>query len=125
MNASVVAAVVAAVAATAAAWLSYKASTRANQVSDRKVDLEEWRDQTARYKQIIDEQDRYNERLRSQIDRLNAQMDAVQAQLAKEYDVSSALRDQIRALQGQVRSLELLVDGAGPRRAGRATQRAD
>jgi small-conductance mechanosensitive channel len=110
VNPAVVAAVVAAIAAIVGGLLSYRASTRANNVSDRKVDLEEYRDAQARLQQIIVEQDRHNDRLRVQVDRTNAQMDLLQQQVAREVDVSNALRNEVRALQGQIMLLEKLVD---------------
>lgn len=88
-------ALISAVVALVGGYLSYRATTKANATSDRKVDLEEYRDQQNRYKEMMAEQDRH-------IDRIRAQLDRVQDQLAKEQDVSNALRNEIRALQGQV-----------------------
>jgi len=105
-----VGALIAAVAAIVAAVLSYRASTKANTVSDRKVDLEEYRDAQARYKEMLAESDRHQERLRGQIERLTTQVDGISQQLAKEQDVSNSLRDQIRALRGQVLLLEQMAD---------------
>lgn len=93
------AAVAAAFAAIVTAALSFRAATRANATSDRKVDLEEFRDAQQRYKEMLAEADRHVERVRAQLER-------VQDQLAREQDVSNALRNEIRALQGQVDLLE-------------------
>lgn len=117
MDGAVVSATVAAGAASFAAFLSYRSSTQANSATSRKVDIEEFNAARDALQQIIAEQGRHNERLRSQIDRTNAQMDNVQSALAREQDVSYALRNEIRALQGQVRALETLVDNSA---AGRA-----
>lgn len=107
---ALIVAVISGLVATIGAGMSYRASSRANASTDRKVDLEEYRDQQARYKDMIDTQEKYSDRLRTQIDRLNVQMDSLQQQLARETDVSNALRDQIRALQGQVSLLQRMTD---------------
>lgn len=99
----------AAAAAVVAAVLSFRSSAQANRVSARKVDVEDHRAQMDRLQQIITEQDRYADRLRSEIERLGSKTEAVQSQLAKEQDVSNLLRNQIRALQGQVFALEQLA----------------
>jgi chromosome segregation ATPase len=98
-NAASIGAVLAALAAVIGAALSYRASTRANATSDRKVDLEEFRDQQTRYKEMLSEADRHIDRIRSQLDR-------VQDQLGREQDVSNLLRNEVRSLQGQVDMLE-------------------
>jgi gas vesicle protein len=110
VNGASLGAAIAAAAALIAAYLSYRASTKANQVSDRKVDLEEHRDAIERLKKIIDEQDRYSERQRMQVDRLSTSMESVQTQLTRETQISSVLRDEIRALQGQVALLQRMAD---------------
>lgn len=110
VDGAVVSATVAAGAAGFAAMLSYRSSTQANRASSRKVDIDEFTAAKDALQQIIAEQDKHNERLRTQLDRMNAQMDNVQSALAREQDVSHALRNELRALHGQVRALEVLVD---------------
>ncbi len=88
-------AIIASVVSLLTAYLTYRSSSRANQANDRKVDIEEFNAQQARYKEMLAEQDRH-------IDRIRAQLDRVADQLAREQDVSNALRNEIRALQGQV-----------------------
>lgn len=104
---AVIVAVIAAVAAVAGGYLSYRAATKANTVSSRKVDLDEYEAQKVRYRDMIAEQDRHIERIRHQLER-------VQDQLAKEQDVSAALRSEIRALQGQVDLLTASRRSHGP-----------
>lgn len=108
-------ATIAALAALAGAILTYQSSTRANQATDRKVDLEEHRDSVARLKVIIDEQDKYQSGLRAQIERMTSQLESVQLQLARERDVSQLLRAQVATLQDQVRTLQRMVDARPPR----------
>lgn len=91
-------ALISAAVALGGGYLSYRATTKANATSDRKVDLEEFRDQQNRYKEMLAEQDRMIERLRNQMDR-------VQDQLAREQDVSNALRNEVRALQVAIDTL--------------------
>lgn len=111
-----VVAVIAALAALAGAILTYQSSTRANAVTDRKVDLEEHRDSLTRLKGIIEEQDKYQDRLRTQIDKMTSQLESVQQQLARERDVSQLLRAQVATLQDQVRMLQRMVDERSPLR---------
>jgi peptidoglycan hydrolase CwlO-like protein len=100
-------AVLAAVVSLGTAGLTYRAASRANATSDRKVDIEEFKAQQDRYKEMLSEQDRH-------IDRVRAQMDRLQDQLAREQDVSNALRNEVRALQGQVDALTRLRSQAPP-----------
>lgn len=99
LNPAVIAAVIAALAALGGAWLTYRASSRANKTNDRKVDLDEFKEAQAWYKERLAEADRHLERIRAQLDRVNDQ-------LAREQDVSNALRNELRSLQGQVDLLE-------------------
>lgn len=115
-NPAIVISLISAAVALVGGFMSYRASTRANATSDRKVDLEEFRDQQTRYTSMIETQEKFNDRLRAQIDRLSAQVDSLQQQLARETDVSNALRDQVRALQGQMALLQRMTD-IGPARA--------
>lgn len=98
MDTSIVVAAIAALVSVATAILTFRSAAAANRATAKKVDLEEHRDALARMRQIIEEQDRHIERVRSQLDR-------VQEQLAREQDVSMALRVQIRSLQNQVDEL--------------------
>jgi septal ring factor EnvC (AmiA/AmiB activator) len=116
INPAVIAAIIAALGAGASAWLAYRSSSKANATNDKKVDLEEHRDSISRLQAIINEQDRYQDRLRTQLDRLNNQLDSVQNQLVREMDVSQVLKSQVSTLQDQVRTLQRMVDERSPRR---------
>lgn len=98
MDTSIVVAGIAATVSGATAVLTWRAATAANVANAKKVDLEEHRDALGRMRQIIDEQDKHIERVRTQLER-------VQEQLAREQDVSMTLRVQIRSLQTQVDEL--------------------
>lgn len=95
---AIVVALVAAVLSVVTALLTYRSASRANAISSRKVDVEEFNAQQSRYKEMLAEQDRHVERIRTQMERL-------QDQLAREQDVSNALRNEIRALKGQIDAL--------------------
>jgi peptidoglycan hydrolase CwlO-like protein len=97
--------VMAAIAAIIAALLAFRASTRANATNDRKVNLDEYKEQQERYRRIIEDQDRQIERTRSLAER-NAD------QLTREQEVTAALRAEVRALQGQI---DLLTRSGGRR----------
>lgn len=97
---------VASAVALIGAGLTYKHATRANDTSDRKVDLEAHRDALDRLKKIIEDQDRYIQRIQAQADRVQAQSDRMQDQLGREQEVSSQLRGQTRILQEQVKVLQ-------------------
>ncbi len=99
INPTVIAAIVAALAAGLSAWLAYRSSSKANATNDRKVDMDEFKEAQAWYKERLAEADRHIERIRAQLDRVNDQ-------LAREQDVSNVLRNEVRALQGQVDLLE-------------------
>lgn len=107
---AVIVSVIAGLLGSISGVLAYRASTRANLINSRKVDVEDFNAQAERYRQIIAEQDRHLDRLRTQIDRLQLQMDAVNTQASREVDISNGLRDQVRALRGQVTVLEQLVE---------------
>lgn len=98
MSAAIIVSIVAGAVSLLTALLTFRSSTKANATNDRKVDLEEHREALDRLKKIIEEQDRFVERIRAQLDR-------VQDQLGKEQEVSFALRGQIRGLQDQVDAL--------------------
>lgn len=98
MDTSIIVAGIAAGVSAGTAFLTFRSASAANKANAKKVDLEEHRDALARMRQIIEEQDRHIERVRSQLDR-------VQEQLAREQDVSMTLRVQIRSLQNQVDEL--------------------
>lgn len=95
---ALVVALLAALVSLITAMMTFRAATKANATSDRKVDLEEHRDAIDRLKRIIEEQDKQFERLRLHFER-------VQAQLAKEQDVSLAMRQQVLAMQNQIDDL--------------------
>ncbi len=103
---TIIVALVAAVVSVLTALLTYRNSSKANAANDRKVDIEEFNAQQARYKEMLAEQDRH-------IDRIRAQLDRVQDQLAREQDVSNALRNEIRALQGQIDALSTVRRNQG------------
>lgn len=117
INPAVVVAIISAVVAGAGGVLSYRAATKANRTSDRKVDLEEHRDSIDRLKKIIDEQDAHQARLtqrhRAEMDLVNRQLDDVQAQMSQQQKVERLLRSQVSTLEDQVRTLRRLV-GGGP-----------
>lgn len=119
-SSAVIVAIIAAVAALGGGFLSFRAATRANRTSDRKVNLEEHRDSIDRLKRIIEEQDKHQERQterhRAELDRLNRQLDSVQAQLSQEQNVGRLLRSQVSTLEDQVRTLRRLVGGDPPPR---------
>lgn len=96
---AVLAAVVAAIAAIIGAWLTYRSSSRANAVQDRKVSIEDFDAQQERYRKLLAEQDRV-------IEKIQAQMDRLQDQLAREQEVASTLRSHIRTLQGEIDDLQ-------------------
>lgn len=96
---AVIAACVAAAAALGGAYLTYRTSSKANATNDRKLDVDEFKEAQAWYKERLAEADRHIERIRAQLDRVNDQ-------LAREQDVSNVLRNEVRALQGQVDLLE-------------------
>lgn len=99
-----------------AATLTYRASAKANSANARKVDLEEHRDSMSRLQAIINEQDRFSERLRAQLDRVNTQLDSLQQQLSHEQNASLVLRQQVTALQEHVRTLQAMIADPLPRR---------
>ncbi len=101
---AIIVAVLAALAAIAGGLFSYKSSRAANATAARTVSQDEFDRQAARYRDMLAEQDKHIDRIRSQLDR-------VQDQLAREQDVSNALRNEIRALQGQVDALAALRPG--------------
>jgi small-conductance mechanosensitive channel len=82
--------------------LAYRASTKANAQTERKVDGEAYERAQQFWEKQLGAADLQLERVRSQLDRISDQ-------LSKEQDISNYLRDQIRVLQGQVRILEDLV----------------
>lgn len=103
--------------AAVATYLTYRTNLRAAASTDRKVTMEEHRDSMARLQAIINEQDKFSDRLRTQIDRMYAQLDSLQDQLSRERDVSQLLRTQVTSLQDQVRTLQHMVNVDTPRRA--------
>ncbi|MEV0382435.1 hypothetical protein [Nonomuraea sp. NPDC050643] len=96
---SVLAAIVAGLAAVVGAWFAYRASTKANQLADRKVDMEAYDRNIVYYEKLIANLEKDVERFRTSVDRVNAQ-------LAQEQDVSNALRNQVRTMQAQLDLLE-------------------
>lgn len=92
-----------------AALLSFRASTSANKVSEKKVDAEAYERSQQFYEKLLAEADKALDRLRTQVDRLQDQLDRVNTQLAQEQDVSNLLRNHVRALQTQVNSMEASV----------------
>ena len=109
----IVVALIAATAASVPGILAWRASSRANATSDRKVDAEAFDRAAALYDKALAAAERETERLRSQVERINAQ-------LAQEMDVSNVLRNQVRTLESQVRTLESLVAELRSVRAGAA-----
>lgn len=117
VNPTTLVAMIAAAAAIGGAVLTYRSSQRANSVNDRKVGLEEHRDSIARLQAVINEQDRFTERLQAQVDRLYTQLDHLQNQLSQELESGSGLRRQVMILEDQVRTLKRMLAEKLPRRA--------
>jgi chromosome segregation ATPase len=92
-----------------AALLSYRASTAANKVSEKKVDAEAYERSQQFYEKLLGEADKALDRLRGQVERLQDQLDRVNGQLAQEQDVSNLLRNHVRSLQTQVNGMETAV----------------
>ncbi|WP_157253225.1 hypothetical protein [Nonomuraea typhae] len=91
--------IVAGVSAVVGAGFSFRASTRANQLAERKVEQEAYDKNIAYYEKLV-------ARLEKDLDQLRATVDRANDQLAHEQDVSKALRDQIRTMQRQLDILE-------------------
>lgn len=96
---SVLVAIIAGMAAVIGAGFSFRASTKANQLADRKVDMEAYDRNIVYYEKLIANLEKDVERFRTSVDRVNAQ-------LAQEQDVSNALRNQVRTMQSQLDLLE-------------------
>lgn len=99
IDGAIVIAAVSAVGSGFAAYLAYRASSRANDIGEKKVDAEAYDRSHAFYEKLLGQADTQLERLRVQVERLNDQ-------LAKEQDVSNLLRNHVRTLQSQVDSME-------------------
>ena len=70
----IVVALIAATAASVPGILAWRASSRANATSDRKVDAEAFDRAAALYDKALAAAERETERLRSQVERINAQL---------------------------------------------------
>jgi peptidoglycan hydrolase CwlO-like protein len=92
---SIFVASIAAIAALGGTWLTYRSSSRANELSGRKVDLEEFREVKDRYRDMLAEADKQIDRLRDQA--------------VRDQNEISGLRSQVRTLQTQVDLLERTV----------------
>lgn len=106
---TVTVAVIALIGTVTGTVLSYRAASRANAISARKVDSEAYDRAAIFYDKLLASADRELTRLRGQVDGLHNQFDRVNNQLNQEQDVSNVLREQVRALQLQVRTLESTV----------------
>lgn len=94
--------VVSVIGAMFAATLAYRASSRAtsvqraaNKTSDRKVDIEEYREQQERYRRMIED-------LEKELQRVRAQGERTEIDLRREQETSTALRTEVRLLRDQI-----------------------
>jgi peptidoglycan hydrolase CwlO-like protein len=112
MDSSTIAAYIAALVAAFCGVMTYRASTRANNVASRSIDQEgfdralKWRDEEL-------------SRVTQQAERMSNQINKISDQLASEQDVSNALRNQVRTLQGMVDTLKQQVEDLRDRSQGR------
>lgn len=128
MDAQVIIATVAAVTAIASAWFTYRASMKASQISEMKVDQEAYDRAVGFYQKQLDDAGKQVDRINLQMERLQTQLDRVSTQLDQEKNTSSILRSQITNLQSQVdtlngRIIELrtqLDKPGGPEAVGKA-----
>jgi len=82
---------IAAAAAGYSAYLTYRNSKKANDISARKVSIEEFDAQQKRYRDLLDDQQKLLDRMQEQVDRLGRM-------LHDEQSVSDSLRQQVREL---------------------------
>ncbi len=92
---TVVVALIAAFASIVGAVLTYRNSRQSNATNERKVDIEEFNAQQARWKMLSDQQDHQLKRVLDQLTRVEQQLD-------QERNVSDALRREIRHLQDRI-----------------------
>lgn len=95
MNATLAGAIVAALAAGYSAFLTYRNSKRATDIAERKVSVDEFDAQQARYSRLLDDQQKL-------LDRMQAQVDRLATQLAQEQTANDGLRSMVRELQQQL-----------------------
>lgn len=101
-NANIYVAIVAMVGSVSGAFLSYRASARANNIDASKVDAEAYVRAAALYEKALTTAE-------AESTRAHAQAERVALRFESETDVSESLRGEVRKLRAQVEELEHLV----------------
>ena len=106
---TVIIAVISAITALIGAFFTYRASVKATNVEDKKVDQEAYDQAILFYQKQLDDANKQIDRVTTQMDRMSASLERVSNQLATEQNVSTSLRSQVRTLDGQIELLRTTV----------------
>jgi peptidoglycan hydrolase CwlO-like protein len=105
MDVSIVISLISLAGSVTGAYFIYRASVKATNVEDKKVDQAAYDRAIEFYQKQLDDMTKQIDRATAQVDRLNLQIEKMSSQLGAERDVSNALKSQVAILKAQVEVL--------------------